>query len=142
MSKYNPNHHVEPIYDAVRQWRERSLAGEQSVLSEGKNLWTIELLDELDQRFVKNLDAGEGDFLSKLKAQLSEGSPGCRQLMAESLWLTLLFPSNVGAAKKRENVQEIWSWSGEDLNASHPTPHRGSTDALNTPANGSCLPRN
>ena len=71
MSKYNPNHHVEPIYDAVTQWRERSLAGEQSVLSEGKNLWTIELLDELDQRFVKNLDAGEGDFLSKLKAQLS-----------------------------------------------------------------------
>lgn len=120
MSKYNPNHHVELIYDAVRQWRERSLAGEQSVLSEGKNLWTIELLDELDQRFVKNLDAGEGDFLSKLKAQLSEGSPGCRQLMAESLWLTLLFPSNVGVAKKRENVQEIWSWSGQDLNASHP----------------------
>ena len=120
MSKYNPNHHVEPIYDAVTQWRERSLAGEQSVLSEGKNLWTIELLDELDQRFVKNLDAGEGDFLSKLKAQLSEGSPGCRQLMAESLWLTLLFPSNVGAAKKRENVLEIWSWSGEDLNATHP----------------------
>ncbi|SET87865.1 5-methylcytosine-specific restriction enzyme B [Oceanicella actignis] len=40
--------------------------------------------------------------------------------MAESLWLTLLFPSNVGAAKKRENVLEIWSWSGEDLNATHP----------------------
>ena len=120
MSKYNPNHYVEPIYDAVTQWRERSLAGEQSVLSEGKNLWTIELLDELDQRFVKNLDAGEGDFLSKLKAQLSEGSPGCRQLMAESLWLTLLFPSNIGAAKKRENVLEIWSWSGEDLKAAHP----------------------
>lgn len=69
---------------------------------------------------VKNLDAGEGDFLSKLKVQLSEGSPDCRQLMAESLWLTLLFPSNVGAAKKRENVLEIWSWSGEDLNATHP----------------------
>lgn len=37
--------------------------------------------------------------------------------MAESLWLTLLFLSNVGAAKKRENVLEIWSWSGKDLNA-------------------------
>src|SRR5690606_38936845 len=43
-----------------------------------------------------------------------------RRLMAESLWLTLRFPSNVGAAKKRENVQEIWSWSGEDLSATHP----------------------
>lgn len=89
-------------------------------MSEGGNLWTTNLLGELDQRFVKNLDAGEGDFLAKLKVQLSEGSPDCRRLMAESLWLTLLFPSNVGAAKKRENVQEIWSWSGEDLSATHP----------------------
>jgi len=89
-------------------------------LSEGGNLWTTSLLGELDQRFVKNLDAGEGDFLSKLKVQLSEGSPDCRRLMAESLWLTLLFPSNVSAAKKRENVQEIWSCSGEDLSATHP----------------------
>ncbi|MEE4207787.1 MAG: GTPase, partial [Parvularcula sp.] len=78
------------------------------------------MLSELDERFVKNLDAGEGDFLSKLKVQLSEGSPDCRKLMAESLWLTLLFPSNVGAAKKRENVLEIWSWSGEDLSTTHP----------------------
>ncbi|SCM65956.1 AAA family ATPase [Donghicola eburneus] len=120
MSRYNPKLYVNPIYDAAKQWRERSLAEEQSVFYEGKNLWTIQLLDELDQRFVRNLDSGEGDFLSKLKAQLSEGSTDCRQLMAEILWLTLLFPSNIGAAKKRENVQNIWSWSGEDLSATHP----------------------
>src|SRR5690606_3857850 len=42
------------------------------------------------------------------------------QLMAECLWLLLLFPSNVSAAKKRENVLEIWSWSNEELDASHP----------------------
>ncbi|MCG6557689.1 EVE domain-containing protein [Ruegeria sp. 1NDH52C] len=89
-------------------------------MSDGANLWTNELLGELDQRFVKNLDAGDGDFRSKLKVQLSEGSPDCRQLMAESLWLTLLFPSNVGAAKKRENVCEIWSWSADDLSSTHP----------------------
>ena len=120
MSKYNPNHHVKPIYDAAGQWRERSLTAENSIFSEGKNLWTNALLNELDRRFVKNLDAGEGDFLSKLKVQLSEGSPTCQQLMAESLWLLLLFPSNVGAVKKRENVLEIWSWSGEALDVTHP----------------------
>ena len=85
----------------------------------GKKLWTNALLDELDQRFVKNLDEGEGDFFSKLKAQLSQGSRDCRQLMAESLWLSLLFPSNISAAKKRENVREVWSWSGEDLDQTH-----------------------
>lgn len=119
LARFNPNRRVASIYDAAATWKSRCLLDNKSILSEGSNLWVSINLDELDQRFVKNLDAGEGDFLSKLKVQLSEGSVGCRQLMAESLWLTLLFPSNVGAAKKRENVLEIWSWSGEDLNATH-----------------------
>ena len=87
---------------------------------DGKELLSWKLLDELDQRFVKNLDAGEGDFLSKLKVQLSEGSADCHQLMAESVWLLLLFPSNVGAEKKRENVRTIWSWSDASLDEHHP----------------------
>src|SRR5690606_6625150 len=110
LSRYNPNHYVAPIYAAARKWHDAALSAGLSVFTDEKEIWTPPLLDELDQRFVKNLDAGEGDFLSKLKVQLSEGSPDCRQLMAESLWLMLLFPSNVGAAKKRENVLEIWSW--------------------------------
>lgn len=120
MSRFNPSHNVLPIYDAAAAWKESCFLADGSALAQGGNLWTNTLLSELDQRFVKNLDAGGGDFLSKLKVQLSEGSPDCRQLMAECLWLTLLFPSNIGAAKKRENVLEIWSWSGEELTATHP----------------------
>lgn len=120
MAKYNPDHNVDPIYAAAQTWRDKSLISGGSVFIDGKELLSQKLLDELDRRFVKNLDIGEGDFLSKLKVQLSEGSADCRQLMAESLWLALLFPSNVGATKKRENVLEIWSWSGTDLDATHP----------------------
>ncbi|MFD1511051.1 McrB family protein [Lacimonas salitolerans] len=120
MSKYNPDHNVDPIYAAAQTWRDKSLISGGSVFIDGKELLSQKLLDELDRRFVKNLDIGEGDFLSKLKVQLSEGSADCRQLMAESLWLALLFPSNVGATKKRENVLEIWSWSSTDLDATHP----------------------
>ena len=120
MSRYNPHHQVAPIYDAAQKWRETALLDGQSVFTPDKKIWTLPVLDELDQCFVKNLDAGEGDFLSKLKVQLSQGSPNCRQLMAESLWLTLLFPSNIGAGKKRESVLDIWSWSGEELSPSHP----------------------
>lgn len=120
MSKYNPTHSVDPIYDAARKWRDTALAVDLSVFAEGKKLWTRAFLDELDQRFVNNLDAGEGDFLSKLKTQLSGGTAECCQLMAELLWVMLLFPSNVSAAKKRENVRTIWSWSGDDLKEEHP----------------------
>ena len=119
MSKFNPNHVVVPIYDAAAKWNDRCLRADNSIFSDNKSLWTSSLLDELDQRFVKNLDEGEGDFLSKLKAQLSAGSPECRQLMAEAIWLLLLFPSNIGATKKRENVHEVWSWSGSTLDGKH-----------------------
>ena len=120
MSRFIPNDNATPIYDAAAEWKDHCLLADKSVLSEGRNLWTNSLLDELDRRFVKNQDTGEGDFLSKLRAQLSGGSPDCHQLMAESRWLLLLFPSNVGASKKRDNVCEIWSWSQEVLDATHP----------------------
>lgn len=120
MSRFNPTHNTGSIYDAAAKWRDRCLLADGTVLSVAGALWTNHLLDELDQRFVKNLDEGEGDFLSKLRVQLSAGSAECRQLMAESLWLLLLFPSNVGPAKKRENVREVWSWSGDDLDQHHP----------------------
>lgn len=117
MSRYNPHYSAEPIHHAATRWRERCLEQDLSVLSEEKKLWTPEVLDELDRHFVQNLDMGEGDFFEKLKAQLSSGSPACRQLMAEHLWILMLFQSNIGAIKKRENIREVWSWSGEELPA-------------------------
>jgi 5-methylcytosine-specific restriction protein B len=83
-------------------------------------LWTRAVLDEVDQRFVQNLDLGEGSFFEKLQDQLSSGSSNCKKLMAEILWIVMLFQSNVGAAKKRENVQLVWSWSGDELRDDHP----------------------
>lgn len=120
MSRFNPHHVVGPIYDAAAAWKIRSLLADESVFFESEHLWTSALLDELDQCFVKNLHEGEGDFLSKLKTQMSAGSPECQQLMAENLWLLLLFQSNIGPARKRENVREVWSWSAEHLDESHP----------------------
>ena len=122
MSKYNPNYHVAPIYEAAQKWRDTALTAEQSVLADGKKLWTLPLLDELDQRYVQNLVPSKGNFLPKLKEQLAEGSDSCHQLMAEILWLLYLFPfpSIMRAATKRKSVMEIWSWSGEKLDPTHP----------------------
>ncbi|MBX3571653.1 MAG: AAA family ATPase [Mesorhizobium sp.] len=120
MARFNPHRDASRIYEAAAEWLGRCLIADGSAFSHRNQLWNLPNLEELDLRFVRNLDAGEGGFLSKLEAQLAEGSSDCRQLMAESLWLLLLFPTNVGAAKKRETVQEIWSWSGENLEATNP----------------------
>ena len=120
MARYNPHHDSGPIYKAAARWNERCLLADASVFQDGLTLWSVDLLDELNRTFVQNLDEGEGDFFGKLKKQLAGGSQsGCR-LMAEILWVLMLFQSNIGPNKKRENVQLVWGWSGELLAADHP----------------------
>ena len=48
MSKFNPHHAVNPIYDAAARWREKCLEANKSVMAEGKSSWTLTLLNELD----------------------------------------------------------------------------------------------
>jgi 5-methylcytosine-specific restriction protein B len=83
-------------------------------------LWTPALLDELDRLFTQNYDEGEGTFIQKLKRQLQAGSSGSRKLMAEALWILMLFQSNASPEHKRETVREVWGWSGSNLNEKHP----------------------
>ncbi|KUJ77773.1 AAA family ATPase [Ruegeria profundi] len=121
MARFNPHEEsAEAVYAAAETWLDTCLLGDGSIFSSNNNLWTKELLDELDERFVQNLDAGEGDFFEKLEAQLSGGSPQCKQLMSELHWLILLFASRISEPKKRKDVQLIWSWSGETLPEDQP----------------------
>jgi 5-methylcytosine-specific restriction protein B len=120
VARYNPYRHAAPIHDAAADWRQRCLLDDGSLLQVDLALWTPAVLDEVDRRFVKNLDLGEGSFFEKLEDQLTSGSPSCKKLMAELLWILMLFPSNIGAAKKRESLQLVWSWSGEQLPNDHP----------------------
>jgi hypothetical protein len=115
LSRYNPHRENSVLYDEVRHWVDTSLVGTSSFLSPTKTLWTRPLLDELDHCFVQRPDLGEGDFMGKLKAQLSDAQPAAVQLMAELLWFLNLFPSRTSVGKKRSVVQEVWSWSGETL---------------------------
>lgn len=120
MSRYNPHHFARPVHDAASEWSRRCLQNDGSMFVKSLQLWTPRLLDELDQRFVQNLDAGEGDFYSKLETQLEPGSPDSKKLMAEALWILMLFQSNVSAGTKRDNVRRVWLWSGEALDDSAP----------------------
>lgn len=115
MSRFNPHHLAAPVHAVAAEWSKRCLQGDGSMFLDDLRLWTPRLLDELDHRFVQNLDAGEGDFHSKLETQLEPGSSDSKQLMAEALWILMLFQSNVSAGTKRENVRRVWSWSGETL---------------------------
>lgn len=118
MSRFNPHHFAEPVHAAASEWSRRCLFTDGSMFSDQLQLWTPRLLEELDQRFVQNLDTGEGDFFTKLETQLDQASPAGKQLMAEALWILMLFQSNVTPGTKRDNIGRVWRWSGEALPAS------------------------
>lgn len=57
--------------------------------------------------------------MTKLRRQMANASPSAQQLMAEMLWILLLFPSNMKARTKRQQVRELWSLSGGQLDDSN-----------------------
>jgi hypothetical protein len=114
-----PKEDQPPILNAVQQWRQKCLLSDGSVFSNSQ-LWITSNFTVLDEHFIKNPIVGEQPFLEKFRNQL-ESTPGAiKQLAAEMLWLLLLFPTNIGGVKKRHNIMEVWSWSGENLDRSHP----------------------
>lgn len=112
MSRYCGERKCEPILEAAQHWRDQALLGEGSVFS-AKKLWTIPLLDALDQYFVQRPDLGDAKFLKKLELQLEPTDPAAKQLVAEMMWLMYLCPSSLTPTHKRQTVQTVWSWSGE-----------------------------
>jgi len=119
MARYCGDRDSEPLNRAGIAWLENALLSGQSVFSD-RSLWQLNHVADLERYFSNNPDAGSGDFFEKLEVQLESCAPAVKQLAAEMLWLLLLSPSNIGAAKKRESVRRVWSWSGEQLPENHP----------------------
>lgn len=119
MSRFNPNRNVVPVLAAAQQWIQEGLIEERSLLSD-RPLWTPGVLEEVRVAFTDNPDDGESSFSEKLEGQMRLASDDAKCLMAELLWVLMLFQSNIGPAKKRESIQRVWAWSGRPLDISQP----------------------
>jgi hypothetical protein len=110
---------ISPTLSAAEEWINECLIKDRSVFLPD-SCWSAALVDEVHRAFVENPDFGDNDFMTKLKGQMKTGSPAAQQLMAEMLWALLLFPSNIKAGKKRQQVREIWALCGHQLAENHP----------------------
>jgi 5-methylcytosine-specific restriction protein B len=115
-------HQAPEVLSAAERWKERCLLRDGSILSD-KRLWTTANFDLLHKHYVQNLKLGEGDFYSKLKAQLADAPPPAKQLAAELFWVMFLFIASKGmkGATKRLQIKTVWEWSGEPLPADNET---------------------
>lgn len=82
-----------------------------------KSLWTSENVGYLVRYYAENLDAGEGNFFEKLETQLAPAPGTAKQLAAEMLWVMYLYPvpGSMQPGTKRQQIRQIWEWSGEPL---------------------------
>ena len=116
MARKNSEPSAHAVYEAANDWKERCLLSDGCILSEGKNLWTRDLLDDPKMHgFTDNFGTHEGDFFSKLRQQVEAFSSNQIQFIAECLWLMFLFPTRMKPKTKRDRIRNIWSWSGHDL---------------------------
>jgi 5-methylcytosine-specific restriction protein B len=110
---------ISPILAAAGQWIKGCLIEDCSLFSQN-SLWTAQLVDEVYHAFVEHPDLSKDDFITKLKGQMRPASQASQQLLAEMLWALLLFPSNMRARTKRQQVREMWVLSGQQLPDDHP----------------------
>jgi 5-methylcytosine-specific restriction enzyme B len=116
MARLTKSRSLEPVINAAQEWVRNCLIGDRSVFS-ADALWTQENVAEVHRAFVEHPDEGDDNFLTKLKGQMEPASASAKRLMAEMAWALLLFPSNIKVSTKRQQVSDIWSMSGEQIDA-------------------------
>jgi hypothetical protein len=107
------------VLNAVERWKTNCLLRDGSVFSDAQ-IWTPQNLQDLHKHFIEAPILGDQRFIKKFKKQLKPTAPAAKKLAAEAIWFMWLFPSNVGHKLKVSRVLEIWSWSGDSLDPSHP----------------------
>ena len=113
-------HPIEPIIDTSDRWKQTCLIGDGSLFSNSQ-LWTLANVNQFKNYFVDNLIyGGEQSFYDKFKIQLANAPAEVKQLSAEMLYILLLFPSNITASKKANDIRLVWDWSGQSLDEVFP----------------------
>lgn len=107
-------------YAVADRFREACLKHDGSLLFDDAGIWTPENLAKLYQVFVAAPDEGERSFTDKFRDQVKPAGQAVIRLAAETLCVYFLFPSNVGGYRKRELINEVLGWGGDNMPAEHP----------------------
>lgn len=118
MARYS-EHDTSRIYEAADAFRNNCLLRDGSLLFEQASLWRPELLDSIHKAFVATPDEGDRSFIDKFRDQIKPAGTDVIRLAAELLAVYFLFPSNVGGFRKRQVVNEVLDWSGDNLPENH-----------------------
>ncbi|MGI9130039.1 MAG: AAA family ATPase [Roseomonas sp.] len=112
-------HDTRKIFEVAESFRGNCLLRNGSLLFEGQTFWHPDALNSLHKAFVASPDEGDDNFIRKFKGQIGQAGRDVVCLAAEIMSVYFLFPSSVRGVRKRQVVNEILSWVGEDLPDDH-----------------------
>ncbi|ORW17061.1 AAA family ATPase [Mycolicibacter nonchromogenicus] len=101
-----------PRIEAIgRRLIDCGLGKDDSLLTPGEPVWSVQNLEQLKREYVDKPDMGPGDFFDKLKHQLAQTSPAATQLFAEVLILNVLPILNMGGLLKVKQIKNVLDMS-------------------------------
>jgi len=106
-------HDRDEVYSAAQRFVDAALRHDDSLFTPGTRIWCLEALRDLRARFVGRPDEAADSFEAKLRRQLADAPSPTIQVMAEMLYVHLLFPIDVGGEKKRQIINTVLRWSQE-----------------------------
>ncbi len=108
---------AERVYAAAELWVEKALRADDSLFTPGVRIWSKENLGVLRENFIDMPPVPGASFYQNLKGQLEDSPPEVYQLVAEVLYIHLLFTWE-GAMKgssKRHRIDQILGWSDRSV---------------------------
>lgn len=114
MARYS-EHDTGKIYEAAQAFRDNCLLRDGSLVFDGATLWRTDLLERIHKAFVATPDEGDRSFIDKFRDQIKPGGQEVVRLAGELLCVYFLFPSSIGGFRKRQVVNEVLGWGGDNL---------------------------
>lgn len=107
-SNYNNSHKM--IYEIAKDFREKCLFDDCSLISGDGDIWKLENLQKIHNCFIANPAIGKLSFIEKFENQIKPEGNDVIRLAAELLCVYFLFPSSVRGVQKRKVVNEVLGW--------------------------------
>lgn len=110
-----PTAEAAAIYGVAELFVDRALRRDDSLFTEGVSVWSLDVLNDLDERYVQSPDETKAKFEVKFERQLA-GAPALTiQLAAEVLFVYFLIARNVKGPTKRALIEKVLSWSPQPV---------------------------
>lgn len=103
------------LYRIAERFVDAALRRDDSLLTPGTPVWSLETLQDLHDKFIGRLDDSSDSFEVKLRRQLRDAPPRTLQLMGEVLYIHLLLPIGFKGETKRRLIETVLGWSPQPV---------------------------